>query len=84
MIIGIDGNEANVANKVGISEYAYELLKQFANIQYPLQLRSPRFSRGSGQAISNIQFQIYLKEQPRVVMPQEADNWQYVKVVAGT
>lgn len=29
MIIGIDGNEANVKNKVGISEYAYELLQQF-------------------------------------------------------
>lgn len=29
MIIGIDGNEANVARKVGISEYAFELLKNF-------------------------------------------------------
>lgn len=31
MIIGIDGNEANVEKKVGISEYAFELLKQFSN-----------------------------------------------------
>lgn len=30
MIIGIDGNEANVASKVGISEFAYQLLLQFA------------------------------------------------------
>ena len=29
MIIGIDGNEANVEKKVGIGEYAFELLKQF-------------------------------------------------------
>lgn len=29
MIIGIDGNEANQAQKVGISEYAYQLLLQF-------------------------------------------------------
>lgn len=29
MLIGIDGNEANVAKKVGISEYAYQLLLQF-------------------------------------------------------
>ena len=29
MIIGIDGNEANVERKVGISEYAFELLLQF-------------------------------------------------------
>lgn len=30
MIIGIDGNEANVEKKVGVSEFAYELLLQFA------------------------------------------------------
>jgi len=29
MIIGIDGNEANVEKRVGIGEYAFELLKQF-------------------------------------------------------
>ncbi len=29
MVIGIDGNEANIENKVGIGEYAYELLRQF-------------------------------------------------------
>ncbi len=30
MIIGIDGNEANVERKVGISEYAYQLLYYFS------------------------------------------------------
>lgn len=30
MIIGIDGNEANVKNRVGSGTYAFELLKQFA------------------------------------------------------
>lgn len=29
MIIGIDGNEANVKRRVGIGEYAFELLQQF-------------------------------------------------------
>ena len=33
MIIGIDGNEANVQRKVGISEYAYQLLCEFARYQ---------------------------------------------------
>lgn len=33
MIIGIDGNEANVTKRVGISEYAYQLLSQFANLK---------------------------------------------------
>lgn len=30
LILGIDGNEANVKNRVGTGLYAYELLKQFA------------------------------------------------------
>ena len=29
MLIGIDGNEANVKNRVGSGQYAFELLKQF-------------------------------------------------------
>lgn len=62
MIIGIDGNEANVEKKVGISEYAFELLWQFKNVQYP---------------IFNIQFQIYLKTVPRDELPKESENWKY-------
>lgn len=30
MIIGIDGNEANVTRRVGISEFAYELIREFS------------------------------------------------------
>ncbi len=33
MIIGIDGNEANVEKRVGISEYAFQLLSQFADLK---------------------------------------------------
>lgn len=33
MIIGIDGNEANVTNRVGIGEYAFELLKEFKEVR---------------------------------------------------
>ena len=51
MIIGVDGNEANVEKKVGIGEYSFELLKKFEEFQ-----------------ISNIQFQIYLKNNPREVL----------------
>lgn len=31
MIIGVDGNEANVENRVGVSVYTYNLLKYFAS-----------------------------------------------------
>ncbi len=33
MLIGIDGNEANVDRRVGIGEYAYELLEYFSRIK---------------------------------------------------
>lgn len=70
MIIGIDGNEANVEHKVGISEYGFELLRQFNEDQI-----SPLRQGFEGQA--NLQFQIYLKQSPRDDLPQETENWQY-------
>jgi glycosyltransferase involved in cell wall biosynthesis len=42
MIIGIDGNEANVDRRVGIGEYSFELLQQFyknQNIQFSIYLK---------------------------------------------
>ena len=62
MIIGIDGNEANIENKVGIGEYAFELLKQFYNFQLP---------------ISNFQFRIYLKAATLDDMPKAREGWEY-------
>lgn len=35
MLIGIDGNEANIEKRVGIGEYAFELLSQFEKAQNP-------------------------------------------------
>lgn len=65
MVIGIDGNEANVEVKVGIGEYAYELLAQFAKIK---------------DQRSKIKFSVYLKDAPRPEMPKQSDNWEYVIV----
>ncbi len=62
MIIGIDGNEANVEKRVGISEYAFELLTQFSNFQF---------------SIFNFQFRIYLKDKPRSDIPKEREGWEY-------
>ncbi|MGA2911298.1 MAG: glycosyltransferase family 1 protein [Candidatus Levyibacteriota bacterium] len=62
MIIGIDGNEANIEAKVGISEYAYELLCQFSKI---------------ASSRKDLKFKIYLKSNPRVEMPVPTENWQY-------
>lgn len=45
MIIGIDANEANVSRRVGVSEFAFELLQQFEkykidNIKYKIYLKN--------------------------------------------
>src|SRR6185437_8550882 len=63
MIIGIDGNEANVHKRVGISEYAYQLLVQFS---------SSHLARDK-----HIQFVIYLKDKPLPGLPVENKFWQY-------
>jgi len=62
MIIGIDGNEANIENKVGIGEYAYELLCQFHAI---------------AAVKKDLKFRIYLKTNPRMEMPVPTENWRY-------
>ena len=37
MIIGIDGNEANTLNRVGVNRYGYELLRSFHKLQDELK-----------------------------------------------
>lgn len=67
MLIGIDGNEANVKNRVGSGQYAFELLKQF----HSLSLR-PASWRGS-----NLEFIVYLKDQPLEDLPNQSANFKY-------
>lgn len=67
MIIGIDGNEANVEKRVGVSEYAFELLKQFKRYQVS----------GINSDQIGVKYQIYLKQEPLVSMPKEREGWVY-------
>lgn len=71
MIIGIDGNEANVESRVGIGEYSFELLKKFKEFQ---------ISHSQSSVQANFKFQIYLKSEPRDDMPMETGNWKYIIV----
>ncbi|MEK7497356.1 MAG: glycosyltransferase family 1 protein [Patescibacteria group bacterium] len=68
MIIGVDGNEANIEKRVGVNVYAFELLRSI------YKLRSEWMSRNK--------FVIYLKGSPRDDMPVETEWWQY-KVIPG-
>jgi glycosyltransferase involved in cell wall biosynthesis len=62
MVIGIDGNEANVESRVGVNQYAFELL----NALYKL----PESKIHT--------FIIYLRNVPRVDLPPGRENWKYV------
>lgn len=64
--IGIDANEANVASRVGISEYAFQIL----NMLY-------RFRKEN--TIKHV-FKIYLKSEPLTSLPEETDWWKYIVV----
>lgn len=69
MIIGIDANEANVERKVGISEYAFQLLMQFSSSKFKAQSLTPP-AGGS-------KFIIYLKNKPLSNLPVPDKNWEY-------
>jgi len=60
MIIGIDGNEANVSRKVGVSVYTYELICGFKKI-----------------ANKDLQFNIYLRNNPLPDLPSENKYFRY-------
>ncbi len=63
MKIGIDGNEANIEEKVGVHQYAYELIHTFYRM------------RNSGE--TDHTFIIFLKNPPRQDLPQETEWWKY-------
>ena len=67
MTVGIDANEANVTSRVGISEYAYQIL-----------IKLYEFRK---DGTTNHTFVIYLKSKPLDSLPQEEEWWRY-KVVA--
>lgn len=62
MHICIDGNEANVENRVGSNVYAYEVLRHLAM---------------ETSKASDTQWTILLRNQPLDDLPPEQPNWQY-------
>ncbi len=69
MIIGMDGNEANIVERVGVNTYAYELIKNLWKLQGEWNYRHKLI--------------VYLKENPLSHMPKETENFKY-KVIRGS
>ncbi len=68
MIIGIDGNEANVEKRVGVNVYAFELLRTIAKLQE--------------NGVVNHRLIVFLKRPPFSDMPKETQNFKY-KIIRG-
>lgn len=69
MIIGIDGNEANVKNRVGVNKYAFEMLWGL----YRLNIK-----KGNPNNLI-----VYLKNLPLKDLPKETNNFKYVVLFGG-
>jgi len=68
MRIGIDGNEANVNERVGVNTYTFELLKNLWKLQDEWKDKHKLI--------------IYLKNKPKEDMPRETECFRY-KVIEG-
>ncbi|RJR28738.1 glycosyltransferase family 1 protein [Candidatus Microgenomates bacterium] len=68
MIIGIDGNEANCAKRVGVHEYTFELLWNIYKLQDVWKDKT--------------KFVVYLQNAPLPTLPPENFHWKY-KVLHG-
>jgi glycosyltransferase involved in cell wall biosynthesis len=64
MQIGIDGNEANIENRVGVNQYAFDLLWAIYKLQDEWKSRN--------------QIWVFLKNQPLAGMPPESDDFHYL------
>jgi glycosyltransferase involved in cell wall biosynthesis len=69
MIIGIDGNEANVEKRVGVHQYAYEILWAIYNLHNEWK--------------GKYNFVIYLKNFPNKGLPKEISGWNYQIIPGG-
>jgi glycosyltransferase involved in cell wall biosynthesis len=67
MQIGIDGNEANINQKVGIGEYAFKIITGIYNYVSKADLK-------------DLRFKIFLKEKPRNDFVKNNAWWEYVVV----
>ena len=64
MIIGIDGNEANIKERVGVNTYAFEILWGLYKLQDEVPNPKHRFI-------------IYLKNEPLGDLPKASSFWEY-------
>lgn len=78
MIIGIDGNEANIKNRVGVNQYAYDMLWAL----HRLTSEAGKISLIS-KACKPHRLIVYLKNRPLKELPKPTKNLQYKILPSG-
>jgi glycosyltransferase involved in cell wall biosynthesis len=68
MNIGIDGNEANIKNRVGVNVYAFKLLYELKKL--------------NEKRVNPHNLIVYLKNEPLSDLPKETNNFRY-KIISG-
>lgn len=68
MLIGIDGNEANVEKRVGVNQYAFEILWGLYHLENEWKEKHKVI--------------VYLKKSPRADLPSEKKHWRY-RIISG-
>ena len=66
MLIGIDGNEANIKERVGVNVWAWEILREMYK----------KVQEGTGK-YKKARIIIYLSKPPMEDLPVETGNWKY-------
>ena len=69
MTIGIDGNEANVSQRTGVQQYAFEILWAIYKLE---DIKN-----------QDLKFTIYLKNAPLSDLPPKTNNWEYQIIEGG-
>lgn len=69
MIIGINGNEANINERVGVNEYAFRIIHGLSKL--------------SENAENNLKLIVYLQKSPLPDMPKETHNFKYKMIPGG-
>jgi len=67
MLIAIDGNEANIENKVGSNQFAFQILHQLWEIR----------NKAGRTKFKDLNFAVYLKNKPLKDMPRQKKWWRY-------
>lgn len=82
MIIGIDGNEANIERRVGVNVYAFKLLHELQKLVSEPHKNSDKSEFVAPRYKSGCNLIVYLKNKPLSDLPKESKNFKY-KIISG-